>query len=127
LVVIDIYRQKVLRIYGPRHAGENDITVFRLPGGIMELIPPGKKLIGDSGFRGEPDKITTPSKHDSLDVEKLKQRARACQETFFKRIKDYQILRQEFRSEMQYHQMVFEAVCVLVQYDMENGHPLFEI
>jgi DDE superfamily endonuclease len=125
-IVIDVWSQRVVHIHGPYHARDNDIKNFRKPEGIMDQIPPGRKLIGDTGYQGEPDKITTPNPHDSLIVKQFKNRARARHETFNKRIKDYQILRQEFRSDTSYHQIVFESICILCQYDIENGHPLFQ-
>lgn len=93
----------------------------------MNMIPEGKKIIGDSGYRGEPDKITTPTRHDTLVVKNYKSRALSRHETFNKRIKSFGVLKNTFRSNIDYHHIAFEAVCVLVQYDLENGHPLFEI
>ncbi len=57
----------------------------------------------------------------------------SCQETFFKGLKDWRILRHHFaygkgtkeRTEM--HKMVVEAISVICQYDYENGHPPFEV
>jgi hypothetical protein len=57
----------------------------------------------------------------------LKNRAKARQETFNKRIKIFKILDERFRHSVKKHKAVFEAVCALVQYEMENGHPLFTI
>lgn len=126
-IVIHIRSQRVLWINGPFPAAEHDIEVARKIGGVLERIPPGKRLIGDGGYRGEPNQITTPNIHDSLIVKDYKNRARARHETFNKRVKDFQITRQEFRSAVEKHQVAFEAVCIIVQYDIENGHPLFEV
>lgn len=126
-LVIDLHHQQLLYINGPYEAGQNDIGAFRKPGGIMDRIPAGKKLIGDKGYRGEPDKISTPSEHDALNAARYKKRARARHETFNKRIKVFGIISQTFRSAIEYHRMAFEAVCVLVQYDIETDHPLFKI
>ena len=41
--------------------------------------------------------------------------------------KDFGILRQRFRHGYELHKMVLLAVAVIVQYDMENGHPLFDV
>ncbi len=57
----------------------------------------------------------------------------SCQETFFKGLKDWRILKHHFaygrgtkdRKEM--HKMVVEAIAVIGQYDYENGHPPFEV
>lgn len=54
-------------------------------------------------------------------------------ETCFKRLKDFKILREESfchgkstTDKLQKIKIAFEAVAVLVQFDCENGHPLFE-
>ena len=54
---------------------------------------------------------------------------RACQETFFSRMKAFQVLRQPFRHKpvMEKHEACFIAVAVMVQYGIENGSPLFHI
>ena len=48
--------------------------------------------------------------------------------------KTFDILGQRFRHgrkgteyKMELHKTLVESICVLVQYDMENGHPLFEV
>jgi DDE superfamily endonuclease len=123
---VDIHRQKLLWIGGPRPAGTPDIALCKETG-VLEKIPAGRKIIGDKGYRGVPDKITTPTGDESNNVKIFKGRARARHETINKRIKSFGIIRQQFRSDIGYHRMAFEAVCVLVQYDIESDHPLFEI
>ena len=55
------------------------------------------------------------------------------QETCVKRFKDFKVLRESFRhgsgteDKLAKIQVAFEAVAVLVKYDIENGHPLFEV
>jgi hypothetical protein len=46
---------------------------------------------------------------------------------WLKRYQVESILSERFRHSIQYHKIVFEAECVITQYNMENGHPLFEI
>lgn len=124
---IDLRRQNLVWINGPFKAGVNDITVARMLNGILSKIPFGKKIIGDKGYRGEYDKITVPNKHDSKNVQAYKSRASARHETFNKRIKDFKIVFGPFRSKHEHHKMAFEAICILVQYDIENGYPLFDL
>jgi hypothetical protein len=112
---------------GPFRAGEHDITIFRKPGGIMNTIPVGAQVIGDRGYRGEPEKVSTPNRHDSYTAATFKRRAQSRHETYNQRLKSFQILGGKFRHKIEKHKVAFEAVCVIVQYDMENGHPLFEI
>jgi hypothetical protein len=133
-IILSLHEDKVLSVVGPFPAGMHDITVFRADGGVFDLIPPGKRLIGDNGYNGEPTKIVTPNEHDSLIASKYKGRARARQETFNARIKTFNILAQTFRhansrdnvENLSNHQRVFESICGLVQCDLKYV-PLFEI
>jgi DDE superfamily endonuclease len=133
-IVLSLHEDKVLSVVGPFPAGMPDISVFREAGGIFHLIPPDKRLIGDNGYNGEPTKIVTPNDHDSLIASKYKGRARARQETFNARLKEFNILAQTFRhankrdnvENLDDHQRVFESVCALIQYDLQYV-PLFEM
>jgi hypothetical protein len=55
------------------------------------------------------------------------------QETFFKGLKDWRILKNRFtygrgtKDRMEMHKMVVKAIAVIRQYDYENGHPPFEV
>ncbi len=126
-LAIDLNESKLIWINGPYRAGVPDITVFRKPDGFKEKIPGRTQVIGDRGYRGEPTKISTPNPHDSEVAGGYKRRARARHESFNQRIKIFKILDSKFRHDIEKHKVAFEAVCVIVQYDMKNGHPLFEI
>lgn len=126
-LAVDIHSNQLVWINGPFPAGESDITVFRKPDGLKEKIPPGKKVVADKGYRGETGKISVPNKHDSLITSAYKTRARARHETFNQRIKSFKMMQEDFRHGVKKHKIAFEAVCVLVQYDIENHHPLFQI
>ena len=114
---------------GPFKPGENaDIKIFRQePNGLKKQIPDGKKAIGDRGYRGEQEKVSIRNPHDSATVKDFKNRARARHESFNGRIKQFRVLDARFRHDVDEHQVVFEAVCVILQYEMENGHPLFDV
>ena len=98
--------------------------------GLMEMIPPGRKALGDLGYVGFPDKCSTQNpEFDSRDLKQFRKRVAARQETFNSRLKNFGILEQAFRgrgdSRMEKHKSAFEACCVIGQYQMENGFPLF--
>ena len=63
---------------------------------------------------------------DSDQVRRFKRRALARGETLFKRFKDFGLLEQEFCYGIGLHKTALYAVAVIIQYKMENGHPLFE-
>jgi hypothetical protein len=112
-VVIDLVYDRVLWVYGPEPASTHDITMFR--GGaqidsslrnnkanwdrsaLYFRIPQGKKLIGDSGYKGEPTKISTTVAEHSRDVKEFFARAKSRQETFNTRLKFFNVLSGCFR------------------------------
>jgi hypothetical protein len=130
-IAISIFTQQVVWISGPHRAAKHDITIFRNAneeeGGLKGRIPPGKLVIGDNGYQGEPGIISTPSSHDTPEVRKFKGRARARQETFNARIKTFACLEKRYRHGLEKQKITFEAVCIIIQYQMENGSPLFQI
>jgi hypothetical protein len=86
----------------------------------------GKKVIADTIY-----KDPTCSIHNRLDtpeVKRFKKRAQARHENFNGRLKIYSVLSGKFRHGHEKHKSVFEAVCVIItQYQLENGHPLFDV
>jgi hypothetical protein len=128
---IAIYEDRLVWIKGPFDASTHDITMFRNEDedgeNLKSKMPTGKRGIGDSAYKGEPDHMTTHRDNHSKDVRKFINRVRARHENFNARIKNYRILADRFRSDRSHHKIAFEAVCVLCQYDLENGHPLMEI
>lgn len=124
-LALSVYEDKLLWMNGSFPAGTNDITVFRK--GLKAMIPPGKRVIADGGYAGEPEIISTPNSYDSKDLAKFKSRVRLRQETFNKRIKIFKCLDERFRHGIAKHESCFEAICVVVQYQIENGSPLYDV
>lgn len=139
---ISIYENKLVWIAGPFPASVHDISIFRndkdhmFPDdndpeqkvSLMSMIPEGKLAVGDIGYQGEaPDITTINRKEDSKEVRDFKHRVRARHESFNGRLKAFRVLDERFRHGKEKHKSVFEAICVLCQFDMENGHPLMEI
>ena len=123
---ISIFENMLVWLNGPFEAGSPDITVFRTKG-LKDKMPKGKKAIGDKGYRGEKRMISTPNAHDPEELRKFKSRARARHESFNARIKNFRCLDTKFRHGLAKHKVAFEAVCVIIQYQLENGSPLFEV
>ena len=96
------------------------------PNCLANKIPEGKKVLADSGLK-ESEKASTRMPGNSHKMKHFRSRAQGRQESLFKRFKDFGILRQRFRHGYELHKMVLLAVAVIVQYDMENGHPLFDV
>lgn len=124
-----IQTNKIVWINGPFPAGQNDMKVFRKE--LMSKIPANCRAIGDDGYRGEPLKVSTKNVFNSDKVKKFSSRVRARHETVNSRLTAFEALDQEFRSKgsgrMPKHKSVFEACCVIVQYEMDNGSHLFKV
>lgn len=126
-----IYEDRLVWINGPFDASVHDKTMFESKhdpdSGLMAQIPQGKRVIADSGYKGLSTHVTTHQQNHSKDMRKFINRVRARHENFNARIKSFKILAERFRSDRKHHKSAFEAVCVLCQYDLENGHPLMEV
>lgn len=104
-----IRRGNLVWMKGPIPAGEkHDITIFR--GGKPEhgkdtwdknslyfKMPRGKKAVGDSGYGGEPKRVTISKPQHSPGLRMFLARAKNRQETFHTRLKFFNILGQRFR------------------------------
>ena len=136
-VGVDLFHSRCIWLRGPYKAGEfNDAKVFREKGLMAKLQQVGKKAIGDEGYRGFPDLISTANSLDSDAVKEFKIRARQRHEIYNSKLKQFGILSERFGCKNNPNdpftvdeklQMSFEAVNVVVQYKMEMGEPLFDI
>jgi len=132
---VAVFASKIIWIAGPRRGGTRDIDIFNEPGGLASLIPAGKKAIVDKGYPGVSEKVSQKLRNfDGDEVYHFKNQALARHETVNSRIKRFSILSDRFRhrgsrlgNTEDYHKVVFETVCVIVQYEFDNGHPVFDI
>ena len=97
----------------------------------MSKIPVDRRAIGDEGYRGEPSKVSTKNTFNSIELKHFESRVRGRHETVNSRIKSFDVLNQLFRSKgtsrMINHKSAFEACCVLIQYELDNGSNLFKV
>jgi hypothetical protein len=139
-VALAVHRAKVVHIAGPYKGGVHDLEVFRRGGLKEKLKHLNRKIrdfrriklcIADRGYRSkfadEQELFSTPNSMDSKELENFKSRARLRQETFNGRLKNFCSLSAPFRHGFNKHKFVFEAVVVIVQYQMDNGSPIFAV
>ena len=127
-IAVSVYSSKVVWVRGPFSAGTSDLSIFkRLVKGLKYKMPFGTKAIADRAYTSESVCATRNDEFDDPRVRKFKRLARAHHENFNARIKVYNALTIPFRHGVEKHGTVFDVACILVQYDMENGHPLFEV
>lgn len=131
-VAIDVYMSRVVHINGPFPSGRGDKANFRSK--LKGMIPAGSVGIADGGYIASDlmECLAFPSQKASKAVRKHIQRARARHETFYGHMKKFKVLAERFRSKHSHnrdakHQTCFEAVAVILQYDMENGNTLFTV
>lgn len=124
---IFIHKPQLAWVYGPIRPGKyNDISTFRrkLKNKMLSLLP-GKRLIGDKGYRGEAELISTRNDYDPPEIAEFKDRVLARHETFNLKLKFFNCLSQPFRHKegdiIANHKVAFEACCTITQYQIETG------
>ena len=142
-IALSVYDSKCVWIAGPFRCGKGDLAVFQGKEdkhdkklrkelgrpryeGLQNKIAPGKLAIVDRGYGGA-ENIAPPSSLDPDDLHNFKARGRCRHETFNSHIKFYQILQNCFRHGVKKHPIAFDAVCVTVQYQMDDGAELFAV
>lgn len=124
-IAIAIRHNQVVLINGPYPAAMHDMSMFNSANGVGPRLLPGQQAVADRAYSGP--QVVIRNEHDLPHVKAFKKRVRARHETFNGRIKNFNILEARFRNGVGKHKAVFEACCVIVQYDMETGRPLFSV
>lgn len=124
-VALSLYDDKIVWVSNPYPASTHDITVFRE--NLINLIPLNKKVIGDNGYNGLGEILRRTNRGDDEVVRRFKQRARCRQESVNSRIKSFRCLQIPFHHQLEFHNDVFGAVCIVVQYQLDNGSGLFNV
>ena len=129
-------KPQCMSIVGPTKAGTHGMEVFWVKSkGKMKSMP-GKMLIADSIFEAgkkpehqdEVGMIVLPSSADPEELRRCKSRARARHKSVNGRLKFFLFLRDHYRGvDIDKHGSAFKAICVIVQYQMENGSPILSI
>ena len=96
---------------------------------LVSELEEGERVEADDGYVGEaPAKVKCPKSFvNPVENEGMQSRVRSRHETVNKRFKQWGILNQIYRHNLDNHAYVFRAVVVLTQLSMENGEPLFPV
>jgi len=126
---ISLATSKIVWFNGPFESGSyNDIKIFATKGLLSKLRAHNKRAIGDGGYRGYPDCMSTPNiKYDKEEVRNFKSRARMRHERFNAMLKTFKVLDDKFRSDKTRLQHSFEAVAAICQYKMDLEAPLYDV
>ena len=116
-LALSVFRPKLVWMNGPFVASKHDPKIFR-EDGLKDKLQPGKIVIADKGYKADDlaHMVYIPNAIDDKDLKNFKSRVRCRHETFNGRIKHFSCLSETFRHGMDKHKIVFEAVCVIVQY-----------
>ena len=128
-LAVSITESRLIWMKGPFKAGMNDKTIFREKGLCNKLRQIGKKGIADGGYYAQDlfDVLSFPNAGDEPTTKKFKRRAQRRHEVFNGMIKTFECLSVRFRHGRDKFKLCFEAVCVIGQYQMENGQPLYNV
>lgn len=135
-IVLSINEEKCMSIRGPFKCGMPDMDVFRTETkkvlqSIRRASQKNKMIVGDSKYRqgrkqpNEEGLFPPPSITDSEVLKKFKSRVRCRHETFNGRIKNFAFLANRTKVSEENHKAAMEAICVIIQYQMDNGSPIF--
>jgi DDE superfamily endonuclease len=128
---IDLFYSNLIWLNGPFKPGQvNDNTIFAEKGLKAKLESIGKKALADKIYNGHPNECSTFNAVDSEVVSKFKARAQMRHEQFNGMVKEFKCMANEFRHKPEKekkHKACMEAVCVVCQYRLENGEPLFDL
>jgi hypothetical protein len=122
-IAIDVYRSKVVWISGPHRGGKHVKVIFCEA--LKDKIRPGKMVITDRvyGAKATPDdhaKLALPNPMDDQVLANFKARARCRHETFNGRLKFFRALSDTYHHSSDTHVHVFEAVCFIVEYQIDG-------
>ena len=115
----------IVWINGPFRAGLDDLSIARQA--VVRVVERGEKVEADGGYEGKPHYISTPADAVTGKQAKMKSSARHPHEHGNSCLKIFKILEKPFRNDLEKHSLVFRAVAVITQLNIEIGFDLWEV
>lgn len=129
IIALSVFTSKCVFIEGPFRGGKGDLDMFKESGLMQKLKDNGKVCIADRGFHSkythERKVFSYPDFMDSKELYNFKSRTRLRQETYNRRLKHFEALSGTFKNGFIKHGIALRAVAVIVQYQMDNGSPIY--
>jgi hypothetical protein len=124
-VTICTQRARVVHIFGPVRGGMSDKEML-IRSEILNRLN-GKLVIVDRGYIAEKmrHQLSWPNSHDDPATNNFKSRCRLRHETFNGRMCFFSTMNQTWRHTIDQNGFAFRAVAAIVQYQMDNGSPIF--
>lgn len=101
-----------------------DISIFRV--GLKGKLGPNEMVVADKGYRGD-SKCKTPYHYISRTDRRASRKALTRHETVNKRLKQFRVLKQQFRHPLWRHKDCFYACAVITQVSMNRGEKLYKV
>ena len=129
-IAIVIMTGMIAWVNGPFPCGAiNDTKIFME--GLCNELDDYERVEADEGYKSlDPEFCKTPYGYTSIsdpERKELQNRVRARQETINKRLKQFGVLNRVYRHDIEDHMDIVHAISVLIQLQMMNGEPLFQI
>lgn len=101
-----------------------DINIFRV--GLKGRLAANELVVADKGYRGDP-KCKTPYHYISETDRRASKKALARHETVNKRLKQFNVLKQQFRHPLHKHKDCFYACAVTTQVMFSRGEKPYKV
>ena len=117
----------IVWINGPFRCGLPDISIAQQA--LLGNLAKNKMVEADAGYEGEDWHIRTPAAHHcrSEKEKDMKSHARHCHEMVNERLKNFDVLSDDFRHSIEKHSSCFRAVSILTQLNIEHGDALWQV
>lgn len=123
-IAISVRTGFVVWINGPFRGAACEKTIYTR--GLAKKIKEGKLCISDGGYAGC-DKVSMPNYREPKELRRFKTLIRTRHESFNGRVTGFRCLQETFQYAPTQHVICFEAVVVMLQYQIELGHPLYDL
>ena len=114
----------IVHYHGPVRAAVHDLTLFQ--GFLRKQLAPNECVIADKGYIGD-SKIITPRDARNAQHKRAMAAVRMRHEHINGRLKKWKALGSIWRHALNKHHLVFRALLVISQVEIENGRVLHTI
>ena len=115
----------IVWVNGPYPASTHDLMIFRKR--LRKKLAKGEMIEADDGYKCEEEPIRAACEYVSLTDKGAKGRARNRHEHVNGLLKDFGVLRQMYRHELDTHQYAMGACCTILQISFDIGQEPWQV